>query len=181
MARKAGLSIDEIVEAAALIADRDGLDAATLSVVAASVGIKTPSLHYRVGGTAGLRRLLAMEAAGQITDAFSACRSDPDPIRAMCHAYRRFAVAHPGQYDALLPAPSPGDDEEMSSAFAGSVRIAADALTDLGVPEVDLIHTVRAIRAALHGFVDNERRGGFGLPIDVDRSFEVMLDLILPG
>ena len=169
MARKAGIALDEIVDAAAEIADRDGLEAATLSVVAAAVGIRTPSLHYRVGGTAGLRRLLAMRAAEQIASAFSACRSDPEPIRAMCHAYRRFANAHPGQYDALLPAPSAEDDEELSSAFAR-----------VGVPELDLVHTVRAIRAALHGFVDNERRGGFGLPVDIDRSFEVMLDLLLP-
>ena len=180
MARKAGIALDEIVDAAAEIADRDGLEAATLSVVAAAVGIRTPSLHYRVGGTAGLRRLLAMRAAEQIASAFSACRSDPEPIRAMCHAYRRFANAHPGQYDALLPAPSAEDDEELSSAFARVVWVAADALTNLGVPELDLVHTVRAIRAALHGFVDNERRGGFGLPVDIDRSFEVMLDLLLP-
>jgi len=43
------------------------------------------------------------------------------------------------------------------------------------------VHAVRAIRSALHGFVDNERRGGFGMPLDIDESFAVMLDLILPG
>ena len=55
------------------------------------------------------------------------------------------------------------------------------SLAEAGIPEVDLVHAVRAIRSALHGFVDNERRGGFGMPLDIDESFAVMLDLILPG
>jgi hypothetical protein len=36
----------------------------------------------------------------------------------------------------------------------------------------DAIDAIRALRSALHGFVLLETGGGFGLPVDVDRSFE---------
>ena len=38
------------------------------------------------------------------------------------------------------------------------------------------IHAVRAIRSALHGFVSLEREGGFGLPIDIDDSYDNLID-----
>ncbi len=179
MGRKAGLSLDEIVDAAASLADRDGLSATTLEAVARRLGIKSPSLHYRVNGASGLRRLLALRANQQIHTALEQAAEAADPVRAMCHAYRHFATAHPGLYDATLPAPRPGEDDELYEAGLASVRVVADALADRGVPDDQLIHAVRAIRAALHGFVDNERRGGFGMPEDIEESFTVLLDLLL--
>lgn len=45
----------------------------------------------------------------------------------------------------------------------------------------EAIHAVRAIRAALHGFVPLETGGGFGLPADVDESFARPLELLDRG
>lgn len=180
MARKAGVTDEQIADTAAEMANREGLAAATLGAVAADLGIKTPSLHYRVGGSAGLRRILGLRAAAEMGDRFRACQEDPDPLRSMSHAYRRFARDLPGLYDALLPAPKPDDDPEYFAQQAAPVWLVTDELTKLGVPDDRLVHTVRAIRSALHGFVDNERRGGFGMNEDIDDSFEVLLDLVLP-
>lgn len=181
MARKAGISIEHIVAAAAEIADREGLDAASLGAVAAAVGIKTPSLHYRVNGTQGLRRLLALEASTQLTASLKAAAHEADALRSTGHALRSFAVQHPGLYDSLLPAPKPGDDDELSAAMNRSAMVFGDVLLAVGVPEGTLIPTIRALRSAVHGFVDLERNGGFGLPVDIDESFEALLDLVLAG
>jgi hypothetical protein len=43
------------------------------------------------------------------------------------------------------------------------------------------VHRVRVIRAALHGFVSIEAEGGFGLPLDLDRSFELLLATLVAG
>lgn len=181
MARKAGITIEIIVATAAEIADRGGLDAASLGAVAAAVGIKTPSLHYRVNGTQGLRRLLALEASAQLTASLSEAARTPDALRAIGHALRSFALQHPGLYDSLLPAPKPGDDDELSAAMNQSAMVFGDVLLAGGVPEAALIPTIRALRSAVHGFVDLERKGGFGLPVDIDESFEALLDLVLPA
>ena len=45
-----------------------------------------------------------------------------------------------------------------------------------GIPEESVIDVIRTLRSALHGFVDLETRGGFGLPQSVDTSFAVLLD-----
>jgi hypothetical protein len=36
----------------------------------------------------------------------------------------------------------------------------------------ELIHRARALRSAIHGFIDLELREGFGLPVAIDRSFD---------
>jgi hypothetical protein len=43
------------------------------------------------------------------------------------------------------------------------------------------VDAIRAARSAIHGFVALEAGGGFGLPDDVDRSFEALLDLLVHG
>ncbi len=40
----------------------------------------------------------------------------------------------------------------------------------------DTIHAARTIRAALHGFVSLEIMGGFGLDVDIDQSFEWLVE-----
>jgi hypothetical protein len=45
----------------------------------------------------------------------------------------------------------------------------------------DALHRVRVIRAALHGFVSLEAGGGFGLPLDLDASFELLIDVLVTG
>lgn len=39
----------------------------------------------------------------------------------------------------------------------------------------------RAIRSALHGFVELEGSSGFGMPESVDGSFDLLVELLLSG
>jgi hypothetical protein len=43
------------------------------------------------------------------------------------------------------------------------------------------LHAVRAMRAAIYGFVSLESGGGFGIPLDAEASYEWLLDLIDRG
>jgi Tetracyclin repressor-like, C-terminal domain len=51
-------------------------------------------------------------------------------------------------------------------------------LSGYGLTRADAIDATRALRAALHGFVQLEAVGGFGLPQDVDRSFARLVELL---
>ena len=62
MARKLGLSREQVVEAAAMVADRDGYDALSLASVASTLGVRSPSLYSHVDGLVGLRRQLSLHA-----------------------------------------------------------------------------------------------------------------------
>ena len=182
MGRKAGISIDDIVTAAAAIADRDGLAAATLSAVAADLGIKTPSLYNHVAGLAGLRRELALHASRLLTTLFREAtdgREPRDAIRAAAVAYRSFAIEHPGLSESMLPAPKPGEDDELYEAMAAPVRVLFAEFADLGFAEEEAVHVIRGLRAMLHGFVDLERKAGFGMPVDLDESFDEAVSLMI--
>jgi hypothetical protein len=54
-------------------------------------------------------------------------------------------------------------------------------LTDVGIDGDDAVHVVRALRSYLHGFVDLERRNGFGMPQKLETSFEIGLELFTEG
>lgn len=53
------------------------------------------------------------------------------------------------------------------------------ALTGYGLTGDDAIDAVRAVRAALHGFIALEAAGGFGLPREIDRSFERLVTALI--
>ena len=101
MAAKHGLQASQVIQAAATLADREGLERVTLAGVAAALGVRSPSLYSHVDGLSGLRRALALEAASRLGSILADAMRDRDglaALRALCHAYRGFATQHPGLY-----------------------------------------------------------------------------------
>jgi hypothetical protein len=43
------------------------------------------------------------------------------------------------------------------------------------------VHAARAFRSAVHGFVVLEAAGGFGIPVDLDDSFDRLLATLAGG
>ncbi len=183
MGRKAGLTLDDVVDAAVAVADAEGLEAATLSRLARDLGIRSPSLYAHVDGLAGLRRLLALRAAALIRDALIAATAGhegPAALRAAGAAFREVIRAHPGLYAATLPAPGP-DDPELYAAMAAASKPVEDAAAAAGLQGTAAVHATRALRSAVHGFAMLEQAGGFGQPVDITASFDMMLDALVAG
>lgn len=184
MGRKVGLTLDQVVEVAAAVADRDGLDAASLKAVADELGIKTPSLYNHVAGLPGLRRELAMYAAGRVGEIFARRRPGEDwvaTVRRLAREYRAFALEHPGLYQAMLPAPRPGEDPELYAAMAEPVANLSRYLMEGGVADDQAVDLIRSMRSMIHGFVDLEMKDGFGMPDDIDTSFESAVTVVING
>lgn len=174
---RAGLSTDRVVTEAADLADEQGLAGLTLSAIAARVGVAVPSLYKHVDGADGLHRDLATRATRELADALGrACvgRSGPTGLAALCRAYRGFARSHPGRYAATLQAPRPDDADHLAAA-ADAVHIVDRVLASYGLTGAAALDGVRTVRSALHGFVDLEQRGGFGIPRSLDRSFDSLV------
>lgn len=184
MGRKAGITLNDVAAAATTIADRDGLHAATLTAVASELGIKTPSLYNHVNGLAGLKRLLAMHGAELLLHEFETAVGEKvggEALRAVADADRDFAAKHPGLFAAFLPAPKPGEDDELYDAMAQPVYLVAEILLSMGIPQEEAIHLIRAMWALLHGFLDLEAKGGFGMPVEIDASFDAAVELMISG
>jgi AcrR family transcriptional regulator len=184
MARKRGLQHEDVVRAAAAIADREGVTAVTLARVADELGVRSPSLYSHVDGLAGLQRDLSLDAVARLGATNVAAAGDKegvDALRAIAHAYRAFASSHPGSYAAISRTPAEHEDAAGFAAFAAVVPVIAEFLLQIGAAEADAIALIRSFRSALHGFVSLEASGGFGLPDNIDRSFEVLIDVLLAG
>jgi AcrR family transcriptional regulator len=184
MGRKVGITLDQVVAVATDIADRDGLAGMSLRRVADELGIKTPSLYAHVAGLPGLRRELALDAArrvGAIVANQDEGEGVPAVLRRVARQYRRFALDHPGLYQSLLPAPRPGDDDELYSTLAEPVVSLQGHLIAGGVPAEQTVHLIRALRSMIHGFVDLEMKDGFGMPENVEESFDRAVDVVVDG
>jgi AcrR family transcriptional regulator len=182
MGRKLGLTLEQVIEAAADIADRDGLDALSLASVASTLGVRSPSLYNHVEGLTGLRRQLSIHASSlltaELTDSIEGLEST-QALRAIAEQLRSFAHRHPGLYDTFLPAPTPRQDPEVAAALAQPISVVGPVLAGMGVDPTSVIPLIRALRASVHGFVDLELHGGFGLPDDIDNSFTTTIDLVI--
>ncbi len=182
MARKLGLTLDQVIAAAADIADRDGIDTLSLASVASTLGVRSPSLYSHVDGLAGLRRQLSIHASGLLAAELADCvegRESTQALRAIAQQLRSFARRHPGLYDSFLPAPTPRQDPEVAAALAEPIRVVGSVLAEMGIDPATMIPLTRALRSAIHGFVHLELRGGFGLPDDIDESFTTTVDLVI--
>jgi AcrR family transcriptional regulator len=184
MARKLGLTPRDVVDEAVALANAEGLDAVTLAAVADRLGVRSPSLYAHVAGLDGLRRALALRGAKEIERSLGEAardRSGLPALQAIAHAYRAFALERPGSYAAAQRAVRPGEDDELYASLAATLEPVLRALAEAGVPEEVRIHLIRGFRSALHGFVELERAGGFGMPESVDESFERLVELLLAG
>ncbi len=171
---RAGLTEDRVVEEAERLADDVGLGQLTLAALAQRLGVRQPSLYKHIESMAGLQRSISIRAKvelGKVLARAAVGRSGGDAIHSMSRAYRTWALLHPGRYEAAQFAPTRGDVED-EAASAAVVQICADVLAAYELEGDDAIDAIRAFRSALHGFVALESSGGFGLSVDIDRSFE---------
>jgi AcrR family transcriptional regulator len=170
-----------VVAAAGRIADAEGLEAVTLARVAAELGVRPPSLYNHVDGLAGLRRAMARAAVDELAAAIrdaAVGRARADALRAVAVAIREFARAHPGRYPLTVRAPPPGDEAGRAAA-ARAIEPLLAVLAGWAIEGDAAIHLVRVLRSCVHGFVSLETAGGFGLPLDVDRSFELLIEALV--
>lgn len=177
---RAGLDQEAVVGAAARLADAEGLQAVTLARLASDLGVRAPSLYAHVDGLGDLRRRLAARASRELGDRLqtaAAGRAGTEALQAVAWAYRDYAHQHPGSYAAVQNARAVADEQaardlvDLVLAVLRGYRLDGDAA----------IHAARVFRSAMHGFVSLEADGGFGIPLSLDQSFELLISVIDEG
>ncbi len=179
---RAGLDTAAVVDAAAVLADADGLDRLTLAALAQRLGVRAPSLYVHIDGLSDLRSRLAVRGCGQLHDALASAaagRAGLDALSAVAEAYRDFALAHPGLYAATQS--GLGEDPRVDAAATAVAEVIFAVMRGYGLVGEDAVHAVRAIRSALHGFVVLHERGGFAMSADREESFRRMVALLHAG
>ena len=145
-------------------------------------GVATPSLYKHVGSLAELRSLVSLrgwqELTTQIADAVIG-RSGEAALRGLLLAYRSYVVEHPNRYRAMDQAPL--SDAQTTAVGDRLMGIVLAVLGGFGLEGSAAIHQARCLRSAAHGFAVLQAGGGFGLPEDLDASYERLISMIIGG
>lgn len=156
-------SLQEIVDAARDILEREGLAGLTMQSVANSVGVRAPSLYKRVRGRDELVRLVAEATLGELTTRTRGSRS----VAELATAYRAFARERPAGYRLVFSPDAKTSPAIVAEASAAILRLAED----LAGPD-DALAAARTLTAWANGFIGMELAGAFTLDGDVERAWE---------
>ncbi|WP_084265065.1 TetR/AcrR family transcriptional regulator [Actinomadura macra] len=179
---RAGLSPDAVVDAAIAIVDAEGPGALTLAAVAGRAGVATPSLYKHVRNLAELRLLMTVRVMEELTERLGEAalgRSGDDAVRAVMRAYRSYVMEHPARYASMEQSAEP--IERIDAAGERLLGIILAVLRGYDLEGSALIHAARCLRSAVHGFAVLEAAGGFGLPEDLETSYELLITMVTGG
>lgn len=177
--------VDEgrVIAVASELADREGLDAVTLTRVAKELGVRQPALYRHVESYHDLVRSLGLRGREMLAAAISEAAigvAGEDAVAAVGHAWRSVARDHPGLYAATDRYPCAGD-AELEAAVDRIVAVLALSLASFDLDDEHRVHAARTLRSAFHGFAHIELCDGHPLQNDVDDTFEHMIELLCTG
>jgi AcrR family transcriptional regulator len=170
-------SVHAIVASGREILEAEGIDGLTMQRIASAVGVRAPSLYKRVRNRNDLLRLVANDAARELTARLDEAATTGDArsdLIALATAFRTFARRYPGAYGLLfaqLPDEARADPEWSVRASEGVLRTTARL-----AGEADALEAARTITAWANGFIAMELAGAFRLGGDVDRAFAYGID-----
>jgi len=181
---RAGLGRDDVVAAAAGLADEIGYQELTMGLLAERLGVRAPSLYKHVDGLADLQHRIATlamtELAASVRDAMQG-RSGLDALTAFFTAARAYVSGHPGRYTATIGAEFSGPGDPLLAASTRIIGSIAAVLRGYGIGEEEMDHAIRTIRCTLHGFAALQAAGGFQWSADPEDSFAWMIRFIDRG
>jgi AcrR family transcriptional regulator len=181
MPSRGRLNRDTVVRAAADLMDRNPGQELSLTELARHLNIKTPSLYNHIDSLDELRQDVAVFGVCELTTQLGSAaigRSGKAALVALAWAYRDFATQRPGLYQSIQRAPG-NDQVELARAAERALDIFRRVLDPMGLSETEQIHAIRSLRAMVHGFVSLEQAGGFGMPVDLDESFQYLVEMFL--
>lgn len=162
-------------------------DPSTLGLrpLAASQGTSTTAIYTMFGGKAGLLAAVAAEADRQLAGALREVLghdSVETDMRALCRAYRRWALEHRGLYGLVVGDPVPTHRPDVTAdgpQWRRPLLELVDALVDEGIfRDADVHEISTAIWASLHGVVSLEMGVWRDSP-SAEQYFETQLAAIL--
>lgn len=177
---RAGLTTAGVVDAAIDLIDERGIGALTLAAVAEGSGVAAPSLYKHVASLAGLRALVAARVMDELTRRFSAAvlgLGRDEAVAALMRSYRGYVLEHAARYAAMPH--NPLQDPALADAGGRLLNVFLGALKGYGLSDAEAIHATRCLRASVHGFAVIEASGGFGLPPDLDESYERLIRMFI--
>ncbi|MGG1347621.1 WHG domain-containing protein [Bacillus subtilis] len=182
MSPRIGLTQKMIVDAAAEIADQEGVNGVSLAALSKKMNVRPPSLYNHINGLQAIRTELAVSGLTKLYEQMAASVAEQKGDAAMfslAHAYVDFAVENPGYYEASL---LKVQDERAEIAAEQIVRLVSKLLIESGYAnEKTAIHATRGLRSLLHGFTALIAKEAFEREEEISESLSFSIRTFLSG
>jgi AcrR family transcriptional regulator len=152
--------------------------------VARELGIQPPSLYKHVEDAADLDQSVAIECFGRLAEWLLATPLRGTPrqrLRQLMASDRAFARANHGLHEHMSRVALDPTTPDVVALTERIFAIFAGPLDGVGLPKRDRVHAVRAMRAAVQGFVALELAGQFRMDVDAEESFERLCRWLIGG
>lgn len=187
MGRRRGPALDraQVIAAAVRCVEAEGPSALGVSRVARELGIRPPSLYNHIDKGDDLAWAVAIEGHRRFLSALSA----PAPAGAppeeqlwqIMSSGRAWALSNRHLYAAMSQTPPDNAHPDFAPLLERTLALFRGPLLELGLAEAEMVHVIRGLRAAAHGFVLLESGQQFQLSEAADESFERMIRALIRG
>lgn len=182
-ARTGRVTAKSVVDTAVRLADTEGIDAVSLTRIAAELGVTQPSIYRHINGIQELKKAMVLRTrellVADLREAAIGCTRD-DAVQAVATAWRHFVRVHPGLYDATDRIATAGDTD-LEASLDQVVHVLAMSMKGYRLAPEEQVHSARSVRSALHGFVALEKDAGHPAGAGLDESFERLVALLVAG
>jgi AcrR family transcriptional regulator len=178
MVQKRNLTKEKIIQVAFSLADENGLNQVTFQKIAGKLGIKYPSLYNHFANIEDLKIKMTVYFLTNLNSKLMEKligKSGDTAIRDFAYVYRNFAFENKTGYKLYVNIPSTEDDEvkRLAKETTSIIRKILDFYSN---DTTFVIHKSRSLRSLLHGFVSLSSHGYFQNPINLEDSFQLMID-----
>jgi AcrR family transcriptional regulator len=176
--QKRNLTKEKIIQTAFLLADEIGLSQVTFPKLAEKLDIKYPSLYNHFNNMDDLRIGMTVYLLNDLNSILMKRligKSGEAAVREFAFVYRDFAFENRTAYGLFMNIPST-ENEEVYRLAIETTGIIYRILELYIKDKTQLVHKGRTLRSLLHGFVSLYSFGYFHGEVNLEESFQSMID-----
>ncbi|MBI6872307.1 TetR/AcrR family transcriptional regulator [Clostridium aciditolerans] len=176
--QKRNLTKEKIIQTAFSLADEIGLNQVTFPKLAEKLGIKYPSLYNHFNNMDDLRIGMTVYLLNDLNSILMKRligKSGEAAVREFAFVYRDFAFENRTAYGLFMNIPST-ENTEVYRLVIETTSIIYQILEFYIKDKTQLVHKGRTLRSLLHGFVSLYSFGYFHGEVNLEESFQYMID-----
>ncbi|MBG1272144.1 TetR/AcrR family transcriptional regulator [Lactobacillus paracasei subsp. paracasei] len=176
--QKRNLTKEKIIQASLALADEIGLNQVSFPKIAKKLDIKYPSLYNHFANMEDLKTEMTVYLYTELNSKLMKRligKSGQEAIREFAYAYRDFASENKTAYGLFMSIP--GTENEKVYYLAKETNDIIGKILSFYITDgTQIIHKSRALRSLLHGFVSMSFLGYFHVDVNLEDSFQLMVD-----
>lgn len=172
------ISRERIIETAANLSNKAGLENLSLKMIAEELKIKSPSLYNHVSSLDDIKKQLMLYGWKQIeklTIEAAVGVTGYEALKNMCYAFY-----NKGIFTAMLWY-NKYESIEKENATRKLFEMIFKVMKTVNISDENINHIIRTLRSFLEGFSLLVNNNAFGNPVSIKESFDLSLEIIING